>query len=78
MNAAFWPAGQQGVDGLVVRVGNTASYGPTGLAAVRRVGNASSSFEFEHVDESKMIVPCPVINSSSGNHHGKTAVSPGL
>jgi hypothetical protein len=81
MNAAYFPAVDSaaadasggGVDGLIVRVGNRPNYGPTGLAAVRRVGDPNTSTRFEFVDSSRLIVPCPTIN---GSHSPHTASAP--
>ena len=69
MNAAYFPASSApgAVDGLVVRVGNQARYGPTGLAVVRRIGG-NSSMHFEFVDDTKLVVPCPTINNTHADH----------
>ena len=66
-----------GADGLVVRVGNTPRYGPTGLAVVRRTSNGTAPAAFEHVDWSKMVVRCPVINHTHPpGAGGRTAAAP--
>ena len=63
MNAAYFPRSSTGTDGLIVRVGNAPHYGPTGLAAVRRLNTTanSSGIQFEHLDDGRMIIKCASI-----------------
>lgn len=64
-NAGYFPPnGKGGPDGLVVRVQNVGAPGAhSGLAVVRRLGGPLSR-TFEHVDESKLLVRCPGINTT--------------
>lgn len=62
-NAAYWTGRGTNPDGLIIRVQNVALPGAhSGLAVVRRL--SKDSMEFEHVDESRILVQCPGINTS--------------